>query len=48
VRDYNESGAAPYRLRRPEQIARFFEGLQLVDPGVAPGYPRPGAAGHTA
>ena len=32
--DYNESGAVPYRLRSPEQIARFFDGLDLVDPGV--------------
>jgi hypothetical protein len=33
LRDYNESGAAPYRVRRPDQIVRFFGGLQLVDPG---------------
>ena len=31
---YNESGAVPYYLRSPEQIARFFDGLDLVDPGV--------------
>jgi hypothetical protein len=31
---YNESGALPYQLRRPEQIAGFFEGLELVEPGV--------------
>jgi hypothetical protein len=31
---YNESGAVPYRLRRPDQIAEFFEGLELVEPGV--------------
>jgi S-adenosyl methyltransferase len=31
---YNESGAIPYRLRSPEQIAGFFEGLELVEPGV--------------
>ena len=36
LRGYNESGAAPYRVRRPEQIARFFDGLELVDPGVVP------------
>ncbi len=35
-RGYNESGAAPYHLRSPEQFARFFEGLELVEPGVAP------------
>jgi hypothetical protein len=31
---YNESGAAPYRLRSSHQIAGFFEGLELVEPGV--------------
>ena len=31
---YNESGAVPYRLRSPDQIAEFFEGLELVEPGV--------------
>jgi transcriptional regulator with XRE-family HTH domain len=34
LRKYNESGAAPYRVRRPDQIARHFDGLELVDPGV--------------
>jgi hypothetical protein len=33
---YNESGAVPYYLRSPEQFARFFEGLELVEPGVVP------------
>jgi S-adenosyl methyltransferase len=36
LRRYNESGAAPYRVRRPDQIARFFDGLELADPGVVP------------
>ena len=31
---YNQSGAAAYRLRSPERIARFFDGLELVEPGV--------------
>jgi O-methyltransferase involved in polyketide biosynthesis len=31
---YNQSGAVPYRLRSPERIAAFFEGLELVEPGV--------------
>jgi hypothetical protein len=31
---YNRSGAVPYHLRSPEQIAGFFEGLELVEPGV--------------
>jgi hypothetical protein len=33
---YNESGAAPYRVRRPDQIARYFDGLELLEPGVVP------------
>ncbi len=32
--DYNESGAEPYALRSPEQLGRFFEGLELVKPGL--------------
>jgi len=35
-RGYNESGAVPYYLRSPAQFARFFEGLDLVEPGVVP------------
>ncbi len=35
-RGYNESGAVPYHLRSPEQFARYFEGLELVAPGVVP------------
>jgi hypothetical protein len=31
---YNESGAVPYVLRTPEEIASFFDGLDLVEPGV--------------
>jgi hypothetical protein len=33
---YNESGAVPYRVRRGDQITRFFDGLELVEPGVVP------------
>lgn len=33
---YNESGAVPYRVRRAEQIIRFFDGLELADPGIVP------------
>jgi S-adenosyl methyltransferase len=33
-RRYEEGGAVPYHLRSPEQIAGFFHGLTLVDPGV--------------
>jgi O-methyltransferase involved in polyketide biosynthesis len=43
---YNNSGAVPYHLRTPEQIAAFFEGLELVEPGLVsvPRW-RPDAAG---
>ena len=33
---YNDSGAVPYYLRSPEQFKRYFEGLELVPPGVVP------------
>lgn len=32
---YNASGAIPYILRPPEEIRRFFDGLDLIDPGLA-------------
>ena len=31
---WNEAGSLPYRLRSPEQIARFFDDLELVEPGL--------------
>jgi hypothetical protein len=31
---YNETGAVPYVLRTPAEIASFFGGLELVEPGV--------------
>jgi hypothetical protein len=31
---YNESGAMAYVQRTPDEIARFFDGLELVEPGV--------------
>jgi hypothetical protein len=34
IRQYNESGAVPYILRSPQQLARFFDGLELLEPGV--------------
>jgi len=33
---YNQSGAIPYHLRSPKQIERFFDGLELVEPGALP------------
>ena len=35
IRTFNaRSGAVPYTPRSPEQIAQYFEGLDLVSPGV--------------
>ena len=31
---YNESAPLPYYVRSPERIASFYEGLELVPPGV--------------
>ncbi|RRR75687.1 SAM-dependent methyltransferase [Streptomyces sp. RP5T] len=31
---YNDSGAVPYVLRSVDEITRFFNGLELVEPGV--------------
>jgi len=31
---YNDSGAVPYTLRTPDEIASFFDGLDLAEPGV--------------
>jgi hypothetical protein len=36
VRRYAATGAVPYRLRSPEQITRFFDGLEPVEPGIVP------------
>ncbi|MTE22376.1 SAM-dependent methyltransferase [Streptomyces sp. TRM43335] len=33
---YNDSGAIPYVLRPVEQIAAFFDGLEMVEPGLVP------------
>ncbi|MGP3966298.1 SAM-dependent methyltransferase [Streptomyces sp. 6N223] len=34
ARQYAATGAVPYHLRTPRQIAGFFDGLELVPPGV--------------
>ncbi|KIH97494.1 translation initiation factor IF-2 [Streptomonospora alba] len=34
VRRWNESATPPITLRSPEQIARFFTGLEVLEPGV--------------
>ncbi|MFE7276552.1 SAM-dependent methyltransferase [Streptomyces sp. NPDC057623] len=35
IQQYNDGGSIPYILRSPEQIAGFFDGLDLLEPGVA-------------
>jgi hypothetical protein len=49
---YGASAPAPYLLRRPDELASFFDGLDLVEPGVVPcphwrpdGYGAEGRAG---
>jgi O-methyltransferase involved in polyketide biosynthesis len=34
--NYAETGAVPYQLRSPAEIAGFFHGLDLIEPGVVP------------
>jgi O-methyltransferase involved in polyketide biosynthesis len=36
VRTWNEFGSAQYHLRAPVQIAHFFAGLELLEPGLVP------------
>ncbi|GHB81862.1 hypothetical protein GCM10010306_090360 [Streptomyces umbrinus] len=31
---YDDTGAVPYVLRSPRQLAAFYEGLELLDPGI--------------
>ncbi|MEV6171916.1 SAM-dependent methyltransferase [Streptomyces sp. NPDC051954] len=33
---YNSSGAVPYNLRTVDEITSFFDGLELIEPGVVP------------
>ncbi|WP_031161510.1 SAM-dependent methyltransferase [Streptomyces durhamensis] len=33
---YNSSGAVPYNLRTVGEITAFFDGLELIEPGVVP------------
>jgi S-adenosyl methyltransferase len=36
VRQWNAVAPTPYTLRSPAQIAAFFEGLELIEPGLVP------------
>ena len=48
-RRYNDEAAVPYHLRRPDELASFFDGLDLIEPGVVPCPQwKPDAAGHAA
>jgi hypothetical protein len=35
-RQYNESGAVPYHLREVADFISFFDGLDVIEPGVVP------------
>jgi S-adenosyl methyltransferase len=35
-RQYNESGAVPYHLREVDDFKSFFDGLEVVEPGIVP------------
>jgi hypothetical protein len=37
---YNAAGADPHRLRSPEQLACFLDGLDLAGPALGPGWNR--------
>ena len=34
LEQYRDSGGEPYNVRRAEEIERFYDGLELVEPGV--------------
>jgi S-adenosyl methyltransferase len=36
VRQWNQVAVTPYTLRSPKQIAVFFDGLEMVEPGLVP------------
>jgi hypothetical protein len=36
ARIWNESAALPYHLRSQDRLAQFFDGLELVEPGLVP------------
>jgi hypothetical protein len=33
---YNSRAEAPYHLRRPDELSVFFDGLDVVEPGIVP------------
>jgi len=48
-RGCNDAAPVPYYLRRPDELASFFDGLDLIEPGVVPCPQwKPDASGHAA
>ena len=48
-RGYNDAAPVPYYLRRPGELASFFDGLDLIEPGVVPCPQwKPDSSGHAA
>jgi SAM-dependent methyltransferase len=48
LQDYRDTIWVPYIPREPEQIAAYFEGLELIEPGIVPIHrwrPEPGLVG---
>jgi hypothetical protein len=35
-RNYDEGGSIPYVIRNPDQVSRFFVGVELLEPGLVP------------
>jgi hypothetical protein len=33
---YNARSEAPYYLRKPDELATFFDGMDIVEPGIVP------------
>ena len=51
LQDYNDTIGVPYFAREHDQVAAYFEGLELVEPGVVPIHewrPEPGLIGAPA
>lgn len=51
LEQYRDSGGVPYNVRRAEEIERFYDGLELVEPGVVQvtrWRPEPNAFGEAA
>jgi O-methyltransferase involved in polyketide biosynthesis len=36
LQSYKDNGGVPYNTRTPEEIAGYYEGLEMIEPGVVP------------